>query len=109
MGGLISSPETKPSTDIPENVKTLYERGACNQCVARILSISRVDMASFHLPNAHKDDCFICHGVINHIDDIKKQIKDTIGRYSFHDIQVEVLPNLIKNDNKHIKVNHHVP
>lgn len=106
MGGFFSTPEVKeekPSIEIPEDVEVLYERGACNQCIGRILSISRIDMESYHIPNIHKDDCFLCHGVVSHLDDIKNQIKKAIGRYNFHDIQIEVLSSLIKNDNKVIQ------
>ena len=103
MGGLISSPETKPSVEVPDDVNALYERGACNQCIARILSISRIEMEKFNLPNIHKNNCFVCHGVISHLDDVRNKIRAAIGRYSFHDIQIEVVPNLIKNDNKLMK------
>lgn len=81
----------------------LYDRGACNQCIARILSIGRVQMEKYRLYNKHKNDCFACHGIISHLDDIKDQVKNTIGRYNFHDIQIEVLTNLIKNDDKLIR------
>lgn len=101
MGGYFSSPQQiEQPKEIPHDVQALYDRGACIPCIARILSMGKVEIQSYLLPAIHQEDCFACHGVLNHIDDIKNAINTAIGRYQFHDIQIEVVPQLIKNDNK---------
>ena len=99
MGGFVSS-VLKPAVEAPEEVRALYERGLCVPCVGRILSIGRQELESYRLDDVHKSDCFACHGLVSHIDDMKSSIQKTCGRYKFHDIQIEIVPKMIKNDNK---------
>ncbi|OHT05662.1 hypothetical protein TRFO_05771 [Tritrichomonas foetus] len=99
MGQFLSTPENIPN-NAPEDVKILFQRGACTHCIGRILSIGRVEMESYRVPNIHSKDCFACHGIIDSLNPIKDAIKVALGRYNFHDIQIEIPPKVIQNDQK---------
>lgn len=106
MGSFLSVPthQQEPVFQTPqhitEGVDDLRNRGACSKCIQRLMSLDRQTSNRLCPTTDHEHDCFICHGVLEIIPKVKQIVSDAIGPYSYHDVQIEIPPNFIKDDDK---------
>ena len=85
------------SVPLPENVRDLADQGVCPKCIARLLSLTPQEVREYKLPDV--ENCAACSGILDSLEQIKEAAREAIGRYTFHDIQVEIPYALLSKDN----------
>ena len=106
MGSFLSVPKTsnEPKRATPQHIldgiEDLKSRGVCSKCIQRLMSLDLLTSKRLCPTTDHENDCIACHVVLQIIPKVKQIVSDAIGPYSYHDVQIEIPPNLIKADDK---------
>ena len=95
------------SVALPENIQDLVSRGVCKHCIARLLSLTPHELVQYKLPPVA--NCAACSGILDRLEDLKACAREAIGRYCFHDIQVEIPNQLLTKDMTIVDIVHSPP
>ena len=71
-------------------VNKLKKKGLCKFCVQRYLSLDKPRLNKYYPISSNSHSCPTCNGILNHIDDIKSVVTESIGLFSYHDVQIEL-------------------
>lgn len=104
IASLLKGETTPPEPEhITKGVEVLKSRGFCSKCVQRLMQLDTARAKKICPSTDHETNCVCCFGLSSNMQIVKDTVASEIGPFSYHDVQIEIPPSLIKTDNDIIK------